>query len=309
MEVAEDGRTSPSGNLDISRERSNSDPVRQERTIVMNGGNTVPTRRAPTFLNATEVGTPPVAGAYSSPNTPPPVRRSKLAISIGRFFRPWKWRRRKKSQKFITTSQSKKSLISHTVIIWQICLGLSSCVSFAEIDDTLVLFCSHGPALQHEVICVLFDCSLSTVTKQLWRMNAKGSRNLLPVRSICACTSLYCRKSIVRWIFSLLSSFLANIYVCHTLPRLTLKALYHFMCWKWFSVYQYKVYTNPPVTWQLRIENCPKVTLGTLECTEMRKAKAKNARSLVKWQFSHLNDDTRLHTGVVRQILLDLLQF
>ncbi|KAL9980928.1 hypothetical protein ACROYT_G009570 [Oculina patagonica] len=112
MEVAEDGRTSPSGNLDISRERSNSDPVRQERTIVMNGGNTVPTRRAPTFLNATEVGTPPVAGAYSSPNTPPPVRRSKLAISIGRFFRPWKWRRRKKSQKFITTSQNLERKLS-----------------------------------------------------------------------------------------------------------------------------------------------------------------------------------------------------
>lgn len=186
MEVAEDGRTSPSGNLNISRERSNSDPVRQEKTIVMNGGNTVPTRRAPTFLNATEVGIPPVAGANSSPNTPPPVRRSKLAISIGRFFRPWKWRRRKKSQKFITTSQSKKSLIFCTVILWQICLGLSSCVSFAEMDDTLVLFCSHGPALQHKSICVPFDCSLSTDTKQLWRMDAKGSRNLLPVRSIWA---------------------------------------------------------------------------------------------------------------------------
>ena len=112
MEVADDGRISPSGNLDLSRERSNSDPGRREKTIVMNGGNTVPTRRAPTFLNATEVGvSTPVAGANSSPSTPPPVRRSKLAINIGRLFRPWKWRRRKKSQKFITTSQSKKLLI------------------------------------------------------------------------------------------------------------------------------------------------------------------------------------------------------
>ena len=112
MEVADDGRISPSGNLDLSRERSNSDPGRREKTIVMNGGNTVPTRRAPTFLNATEVGvSTPVAGANSSPSTPPPVRRSKRAINIGRLFRPWKWRRRKKSQKFITTSQSKKLLI------------------------------------------------------------------------------------------------------------------------------------------------------------------------------------------------------
>ena len=107
MEVADDGRTSPSGNLNISRERSNSDPGHRERTIVMNGGNTVPTRRGPTFLNATEVDSSNVSGAYSSPGTPPPVRRSKLAISIGRFFRPWKWRKRKKSQKFITASQSK----------------------------------------------------------------------------------------------------------------------------------------------------------------------------------------------------------
>lgn len=112
MEVADDGRISPSGNLDLSRERSNSDPGRREKTIVMNGGNTVPTRRAPTFLNATEVGvSTPVAGANSTPSTPPPVRRSKLAINIGRLLRPWKWRRRKKSQKFITTSQSKKLLL------------------------------------------------------------------------------------------------------------------------------------------------------------------------------------------------------
>lgn len=79
----------------------------------MNGGNTVPTRRAPTFLNATEVGvSTPVAGANSTPSTPPPVRRSKLAINIGRLLRPWKWRRRKKSQKFITTSQNLERQLS-----------------------------------------------------------------------------------------------------------------------------------------------------------------------------------------------------
>lgn len=109
MEVAADGRTSPSGNLNLSRERSNSDPCCRETAVVMSGGNTVPTRRAPTFLNTTEIGSPAhVSGVHSSPTTPPPVRRSKLAFSIGRLFRPWKWRRRKKSQKFITTSQSKE---------------------------------------------------------------------------------------------------------------------------------------------------------------------------------------------------------
>lgn len=113
MEVTDDGRTSPSGDLNVSRERSNSDPGRRERTIVMNGGNTVPTRRAPMFLSTTEVDSS-VAGANSTPSTstPPPVRRSKLAVSIGRLLRPWKWRRRKKSQKFITTSQNLERKLS-----------------------------------------------------------------------------------------------------------------------------------------------------------------------------------------------------
>ena len=107
MEVDAERRTSPSGDLSLSRERSNSDPGHREPTVIMNGINTVPTRRAPTFLTSTEVGSP-VSGAHSIPNTPPTVRRSKLAVSIGRFLRPWKWRKRKKSQKFITTSQSKE---------------------------------------------------------------------------------------------------------------------------------------------------------------------------------------------------------
>lgn len=110
MEVSNDGRTSPSGSLNSSRERSNSDPGRREMTVVMNGGNTVPTRRTPAFINSTEVDSS-VASANSTPSTPPPVRRSKLAVSIGRLLRPWKWRRRKKSQKFITTSQSKQCFI------------------------------------------------------------------------------------------------------------------------------------------------------------------------------------------------------
>ncbi|RMX48540.1 hypothetical protein pdam_00021592 [Pocillopora damicornis] len=111
MEVSNDGRTSPSGSLNSSRERSNSDPGRREMTIVMNGGNTVPTRRTPAFINSTEVDSS-VASANSTPSTPPPVRRSKLAVSIGRLLRPWKWRRRKKSQKFITTSQNLERKLS-----------------------------------------------------------------------------------------------------------------------------------------------------------------------------------------------------
>lgn len=111
MEVAAEGRTSPSAPLNLSRERSNSDPGHREPTVIMNGGNTVPTRRAPTFFTSMEVGSP-ISGAHSIPNTPPTVRRSKLAISIGRFLRPWKWRKRKKSQKFITTSQNLERKLS-----------------------------------------------------------------------------------------------------------------------------------------------------------------------------------------------------
>lgn len=107
-ENVEEGRSSPSGNLSSPRERSNSDPGQPERTIVMNGGSTVPTRRAPTFIHAAEVDSSNVHGARSSPATPPPERRNKLAFSISRLFRPWKWRKRKKSQKFISTSQSKR---------------------------------------------------------------------------------------------------------------------------------------------------------------------------------------------------------
>lgn len=103
MQCAEPRRTSPSSNLNISRERSNSHPGCRGSTTAMNGGNNYPT---------TEVGSATqVSGANSSPGTPL-ARRSKLAISIRRLFRPWKWRRRKKSQKFIATSQSKEPSFS-----------------------------------------------------------------------------------------------------------------------------------------------------------------------------------------------------
>ena len=37
--------------------------------------------------------------------TPQTSRKAKIAASIGKFFRPWKWKRKKKSDKFIQTSE------------------------------------------------------------------------------------------------------------------------------------------------------------------------------------------------------------
>lgn len=61
----------------------------------------------PTFHNS-----PSRASASLSPGTPPTSRRSKLAASIGRFFRPWKWKRKKKSDKFLATSESLERKLS-----------------------------------------------------------------------------------------------------------------------------------------------------------------------------------------------------
>jgi hypothetical protein len=54
----------------------------------------------PAFHNSSARGSDSLA-----PGTPPPSRRSKLAASIGRFFRPWKWKRKKRSDKFVSTSE------------------------------------------------------------------------------------------------------------------------------------------------------------------------------------------------------------
>lgn len=212
MEFAEDGRISPSGNLNISRERSNSDPGRRERTIVMNGGNTVPTRRAPTPLNATEVGSPThVSGANSSPGTPPPVRRSKLAVSIGRLFRPWKWRRRKKSQKFITTSQSKEPsfYFCFVMTLWQKLIRYEVC--FAETrnrenDNSAFLF------NRNWFTCFILDYFLWNNTKELSFREVKyqWKHSYLSFRSPSFVTS--------RFVFSASNFFHAGIdlskYLC-----------------------------------------------------------------------------------------------
>ena len=101
MENGEEKKNSPSSSF--RRERSNSDPGVREPKIIMNGTTTVPTRKAPSVFASVEVEAQQVV------NTPPPTRKNKFASSISKFFRPWKWRRKKKSDKFLATSQSKCS--------------------------------------------------------------------------------------------------------------------------------------------------------------------------------------------------------
>lgn len=99
----------------ITRERSNSDPGKRESKIVMNGKNTVPKSRAPSYLKAT-------GQVENVAPTAPPSRRNKFASSIGRLFRPWKWRRKRKSDRFIATSESK----------WRTCICLSMhCIDYS----------------------------------------------------------------------------------------------------------------------------------------------------------------------------------
>ncbi|EDW04865.1 GH17213, partial [Drosophila grimshawi] len=47
----------------------------------------------------------------SGTRTPPLERKSKLS-ALGRFFKPWKWRRKKKSEKFEAASKSLERKIS-----------------------------------------------------------------------------------------------------------------------------------------------------------------------------------------------------
>lgn len=102
MENETEQKWNPSDSPQSGRERSNSDPGVREPRIIMNGNTTVPTRKAPSVFTSVEVE------SQQQVNTPPPTRtKNKFASSIGRIFRPWKWRRKKKSEKFIETSQSK----------------------------------------------------------------------------------------------------------------------------------------------------------------------------------------------------------
>lgn len=45
-------------------------------------------------------------GTHRHSTTPPPVRKSRFA-ALGRLFKPWKWKRKKKSNKFEKTSRGK----------------------------------------------------------------------------------------------------------------------------------------------------------------------------------------------------------
>lgn len=46
----------------------------------------------------------------SGTRSPPLERKSKFS-ALGRFFKPWKWRRKKKSEKFEATSKCKFSIV------------------------------------------------------------------------------------------------------------------------------------------------------------------------------------------------------
>uniref|UniRef100_A0A1B0DD72 Uncharacterized protein n=1 Tax=Phlebotomus papatasi TaxID=29031 RepID=A0A1B0DD72_PHLPP len=48
----------------------------------------------------------------SGTRTPPIERKSKFS-AFGRFFKPWKWRRKKKSEKFEATSKYRILIIFH----------------------------------------------------------------------------------------------------------------------------------------------------------------------------------------------------
>ena len=92
----------------LNRERSTSDPCIRKENLVMNGSGKME-KRGRNGLASTL--------ARDVVGTPPPVRKNKFASSISKLFRPWKWRKRKKSEGFITTSQSKISLIiAHSTI-------------------------------------------------------------------------------------------------------------------------------------------------------------------------------------------------
>ena len=87
MEDSNNGAVRPQNGVN-SRERAISEPSINNIT--------------PVYQNSSSRGSGSLA-----PGTPPPSRRSKLAASIGRFFRPWKWKRKKKSDKFLSTSEGK----------------------------------------------------------------------------------------------------------------------------------------------------------------------------------------------------------
>lgn len=90
----------------LNRERSTSDPCIRKGILVSNGGNM---EKRPVVKNGIVVSATISRDVVHS--TPPPARKNKFASSIGKLFRPWKWRKRKKSERFIATSQSKVLLI------------------------------------------------------------------------------------------------------------------------------------------------------------------------------------------------------
>lgn len=82
----------------LDRERSTSDPCIRKGNLVMNGNVALRHGEKNGLVSSTI--------ERDAVGTPQPVRKNKFAASIGKLLRPWKWRKRKKSDRFIATSQS-----------------------------------------------------------------------------------------------------------------------------------------------------------------------------------------------------------
>lgn len=78
-----------------------------------------------------------------SSRSPPLERKSKFS-ALGRFFKPWKWRRKKKSEKFETASKSnrkfqiKKVFTAKRYVIYYILLALERKISIRANREILV---------------------------------------------------------------------------------------------------------------------------------------------------------------------------
>ncbi|XP_020901081.1 phosphatase and actin regulator 1 isoform X2 [Exaiptasia diaphana] len=101
-----DSATSPVDPFSLNRERSTSDPCIRKGLLVSNGRNMEKRPSERNGLVSATIARDAVHG------TPPPVRKNKFASSFGKLFRPWKWRKRKKSERFIATSQNLERQLS-----------------------------------------------------------------------------------------------------------------------------------------------------------------------------------------------------
>ncbi|XP_053310439.1 phosphatase and actin regulator 4 isoform X2 [Spea bombifrons] len=111
MSVEESERTSGYGKSTERQTEGLSDTVRRNSSPDQLGFSTElsPSLRAPAMEDRSEEGDP--QAVHSAPPTPPTKRKSKFA-GIGKFFKPWKWRKRKPSDTFRETSEILERKIS-----------------------------------------------------------------------------------------------------------------------------------------------------------------------------------------------------